>query len=146
VKNKSVKIVVTVPAADLKKLEAHVRPLGVDALEMVSHHILDVGNLIENLISDHEVLFCGYTFASRSAAQRAVTGRFKTCRSSRAYHFMDVSFMEGGKTRYERLYAPGSKREERRLARLATIYANATAKAAKARKAIEKAAGLPVAV
>ena len=140
-KNKSVKIVVTVPAADMKRLQAHVRPLGIDAIEIVTHHLNDVGNLVDNLVSDHEVLCCGYTFPSRRAAQRMVTERFKGTRSGRPYHFMEVSFMEAGKAHYERLYAPGAKQAEKKLANVCRVWTEAKRRHDVAARAANRFAG-----
>jgi hypothetical protein len=140
------KVLVTVPvaAAFFAKASPVAKRLGIDVRQHLAPVMAEI--TLHQLAEEPHLWLTTVVFPSRKAAQKAVTAYFRGTNCAPHDRHERVTFMEGGRVRFERLSAPGAKAAERRFARLGAIYANASAEAARARKAIEKAAGLSAAV
>ncbi len=113
-KNKSVKIMVTVSSVQMKRLEARVRPLGMDALTALARAVRAVDSFIDSLVEDSDFLFGGYVFPSRAAAQRAVNAD-NMDRKVSPWSKYEASFLTTKGEVCEELYPPGARKLHRRL-------------------------------
>jgi len=126
---KTVKVVLEVPAPLMRRITRFAKTLGIDAATRLPQELLE-GGLIESTADDPDFWWENYVYPSREVAQKAVDAYFRSRKPDYPLHrTKELSFMEDGKRKRERFWAPGAKKAFRRLERTCLAISRADRKA-----------------